>query len=259
MIPFFRKIRKKMADDNRPRKYMRYAVGEIALVVIGILIALQINTWNENRKASNEELKILKALESDFKVSKKRLEKTLEIQSKVMDCSQVLLNIHESKNQSQYQYFDTHLDSLDELISFGTSWYRAEPITGAYNSLTNSGKIDLIKNEELRHLLAQFIADFESGFEDQESAMLLLDKLNDGTNHFIFKIAKNKYRKRLNYNLRKIDSIKIAESFFTNDSYFGNLYLKSLLEYNRLIRQKQLLEQSTSILEIINDELENKQ
>ena len=50
MIPFYRKIRKKMADDNRPLKYMRYAIGEIILVVIGILIALQINNWNENRK-----------------------------------------------------------------------------------------------------------------------------------------------------------------------------------------------------------------
>jgi hypothetical protein len=46
MIPFFRKIRKKMADDNKPMKYARYAIGEIALVVIGILIALQINNWN---------------------------------------------------------------------------------------------------------------------------------------------------------------------------------------------------------------------
>jgi hypothetical protein len=50
MINFFRKTRKKMADDNKPMKYMRYAVGEIALVVIGILIALQINNWNEGRK-----------------------------------------------------------------------------------------------------------------------------------------------------------------------------------------------------------------
>lgn len=50
MIPFFRKIRKNMADDNRPLKYARYALGEIVLVVIGILIALQINTWNEQRK-----------------------------------------------------------------------------------------------------------------------------------------------------------------------------------------------------------------
>ena len=46
MIPFFRKIRKKMADDNKPLKYLRYAIGEIVLVVIGILIALQINNWN---------------------------------------------------------------------------------------------------------------------------------------------------------------------------------------------------------------------
>ena len=49
MINYFRKIRKKMADDNKPLKYMRYAIGEILLVVIGILIALQINTANQNR------------------------------------------------------------------------------------------------------------------------------------------------------------------------------------------------------------------
>jgi hypothetical protein len=50
MIPFFRKIRKTLADDNKPIKYLRYAIGEIVLVVIGILIALQINNANENRK-----------------------------------------------------------------------------------------------------------------------------------------------------------------------------------------------------------------
>lgn len=48
MIKFFRKIRKKLSDDNKPLKYMRYAIGEIVLVVIGILIALQINNWNDN-------------------------------------------------------------------------------------------------------------------------------------------------------------------------------------------------------------------
>ncbi len=49
MINLFRNIRRKLADDNKPLKYMRYAIGEIVLVVIGILIALQINTWNEDR------------------------------------------------------------------------------------------------------------------------------------------------------------------------------------------------------------------
>src|SRR5210317_1084566 len=66
MIPFFRKIRKKMALNNEPSKpawpagrYLRYAVGEIVLVVIGILIALQINNWNENRKERILEKQIL--------------------------------------------------------------------------------------------------------------------------------------------------------------------------------------------------------
>ena len=55
-----------MADDNRPLKYMRYAIGEILLVVIGILIALQINNWNENQKLKVIEKETLKALENDI-------------------------------------------------------------------------------------------------------------------------------------------------------------------------------------------------
>ncbi len=66
MINFFRRIRKKMADDNKPIKYMRYAIGEIILVVIGILIALQINNWNEDRKELNEEQKIVFSLNEKF-------------------------------------------------------------------------------------------------------------------------------------------------------------------------------------------------
>ncbi len=58
MIPFFRRIRKNLADKNQFLKYAKYAIGEIVLVVIGILIALQINTWNEHRKE--------RALEQDY-------------------------------------------------------------------------------------------------------------------------------------------------------------------------------------------------
>lgn len=54
MINFFRRTRKQLADHNKPMKYARYAIGEIVLVVIGILIALQINNWNEERIAHNE-------------------------------------------------------------------------------------------------------------------------------------------------------------------------------------------------------------
>lgn len=53
MIKFFRRIRQKLLMENRASKYLLYAIGEIVLVVIGILIALQINNWNENRKLQN--------------------------------------------------------------------------------------------------------------------------------------------------------------------------------------------------------------
>ena len=62
MLTFFRKIRKALLDSGSTRKYLLYAVGEIALVVIGILIALQINNWNEDRKAKKLELSLLTEL-----------------------------------------------------------------------------------------------------------------------------------------------------------------------------------------------------
>ncbi len=78
MIPFFRKIRKKIADDNKPMKYMRYAVGEILLVVIGILIALQINNWNEDRK-------IEKKIKSFFTEIQIDLEKDILRANEILD------------------------------------------------------------------------------------------------------------------------------------------------------------------------------
>ena len=50
MIKFFRHIRQNLIMENKTSKYLKYAIGEIILVVIGILIALQVNNWNENRK-----------------------------------------------------------------------------------------------------------------------------------------------------------------------------------------------------------------
>ncbi len=66
MIGFFRKIRKKLADDNKPLKYARYAIGEIVLVIIGILIALQINNWNEIEKSKSESKRLLIVLKLDL-------------------------------------------------------------------------------------------------------------------------------------------------------------------------------------------------
>ena len=67
MIKFFRKIRQNLLSEGKTGKYLKYAIGEIVLVVIGILIALQINNWNENRKAKNAEAKLISELLEDVK------------------------------------------------------------------------------------------------------------------------------------------------------------------------------------------------
>jgi hypothetical protein len=72
MIKFFRKIRQNLIMENKTSKYLKYAIGEIVLVVIGILIALSINNWNENRKEKTLETKVLiellKSLENNCNV-----------------------------------------------------------------------------------------------------------------------------------------------------------------------------------------------
>ena len=66
MIKFFRKIRYDLIVTNKTAKYFKYAIGEIVLVVIGILIALSINNWNEDRKSRKQEVKYLKNLQTDI-------------------------------------------------------------------------------------------------------------------------------------------------------------------------------------------------
>jgi Family of unknown function (DUF6090) len=256
MIKFFRKTRQQMINENKTSKYLKYAIGEIVLVVIGILIALSINNWNETRKATNEETKILIALQADFKTSKTRIEKTIVRQQRVLDYSKILINIHERKDDKEFEYFDTHLDSLNNLIAYGTTWYRTEPVTGAYNALISAGKVDLIKNEKLRHLLAQFFADLESGFEDQETAMDLLSAINKQLGEVFLKISSNKVRDRFQFEKRKYDTLQISKKIFKNNSFFGNLFKKHMVEYNRLRRQQRMLEQTNAILEIIDQKLE---
>lgn len=69
MLRLFRNIRKRLAADNNLPKYTRYAIGEILLVTVGILIALQVNNWNEQRKQRNKELHYLANLKNDLKLN----------------------------------------------------------------------------------------------------------------------------------------------------------------------------------------------
>jgi len=77
MIKFFRKIRHKFLSEGKTGTYFKYAIGEIVLVVIGILIALQINNWNENRKIEQSGKEYIKEIYKDLKIEISNIDEIL--------------------------------------------------------------------------------------------------------------------------------------------------------------------------------------
>ncbi|MEN8124756.1 MAG: DUF6090 family protein [Bacteroidota bacterium] len=156
MINFFRKIRKKLADDNQFLKYSRYAIGEIVLVVIGILIALQINNWNQENKNHQKELFYLRDLNNGLKNSKVELNRIIEKTKKSWLSSDSLIFISRSYNASiSYQ-------TLDSLIRLSINYAIFTPDEGIINEIINSGNLNIIKNETIR----SFIASWDSHLEN---------------------------------------------------------------------------------------------
>ena len=141
MIKFFRHIRQNLIMENKTSKYLKYAIGEIVLVVIGILIALQINNWNEDRKMQLQEIKLL----SDLLLE---LEKTLEdfqIGIKFIDTTIKDINKVEYYLKNNLPY-STELDNSFGRIPHN---YAGSFNSAAYNSLKTIG-IGIIQNEKLR-------------------------------------------------------------------------------------------------------------
>ena len=78
MVKLFRTIRQKLLQSGKLKSYAAYALGEIFLVMIGILLALQINNWNEERKDRIKENKVLASLLEDFRYSQSKIKKALD-------------------------------------------------------------------------------------------------------------------------------------------------------------------------------------
>ena len=93
MIKFFRKIRQNLIMENKTSKYFKYAIGEIILVVIGILIALQINTWNQNRIDKNVEDEVIAHLHRDFIENKKTLDEFVVANQEEMNALTTLMSV----------------------------------------------------------------------------------------------------------------------------------------------------------------------
>jgi len=149
MIKFFRKIRYDLMGKNKTGKYFKYAIGEIILVVIGILIALSINNWNEERKIESIEKTILIDLKAEIISNIDALEETIEEHEKAFNASQELARLINSPSERE-RLADKTINNL--FITAQNNW-TYNPNTGILNSIISSGQINYIRNNKLKYLL----------------------------------------------------------------------------------------------------------
>ena len=148
--------------ENNTGKYIKYAIGEIALVVIGILIALSINNWNTNRLNKIQETSILYQIQEEYFGKLEELNQKVAIRNLMIESSyKILQNI----NQENYSL---PIDSLNIYLgqSILTPTYDAS--NAVTEELLNSGKLYLIKNTSLRKLISEWSGQLEKLIEEEQ-------------------------------------------------------------------------------------------
>jgi hypothetical protein len=168
MLRFFHQIRQRLLTDNKFSKYLLYAIGEILLVVIGILIALEVNNWNEDKNRRKEEIKYLTALRTDFETAETSFRMVMSGVQEQLEHNEQLLTILSGPAGSIPN------DSITGMLrkSFiDFPFFGAHQVT-AYDDLVNSGKLAILRSEQLRRALSEFDAGrvMVKGFADQAAA-----------------------------------------------------------------------------------------
>ncbi|MEJ2584735.1 MAG: DUF6090 family protein [Robiginitalea sp.] len=161
MIRFLRQIRQRFIAGNHFSKYLLYATGEILLVVIGILIALQVDTWNNLRNQKQKEQLILNELHQEFLGNKRQLDTVVYYHKRSLKSAEYLMA------QLPVDLKTTHLDSLAYHLYYMGWIYTYNPSMGITNSLLSNATYEIISNDELRQLLISW-NDVLSDYQEEE-------------------------------------------------------------------------------------------
>jgi len=178
MINFFRKIRKRLLADNRFRRYLFYAIGEIILVVIGILLALQINTGNDKRKKQNQVKSYAQKLILDLK------QDILEVKLIKWQAKAAYLRLDSLTNYTKHLSIDEY-KNLDLYVLTNNARYKPYSWNRAsYEELKSTGILNYFNNDSLVNLLVKYEAltkhldiDYEEDIELIKDANRLKNKV----------------------------------------------------------------------------------
>jgi hypothetical protein len=232
------------------KEWYRYLL-ETFVVIASILVALSLENWNEQRKDRQEEIFILKSLQSEFIESSRRLDSILNYERVAISNCRELLLAHENGKTINF-------DLLTSLIYDGAlAWHRFEPVTGAYDAIIGSGKLGLIRNNILRNKIAEYYADIEPGFADQDVSMDLIILLHQELGKDLLPLrGNNLFRQELTGIDPFSGSVQVnVESVMGNDKFFGLLYSKTVFEGYRLYYYMSWVSIIDEIKSIIDDEI----
>tara|TARA_R110002124_G_scaffold149259_1_gene315311 strand:+ start:1662 stop:2432 length:771 start_codon:yes stop_codon:yes gene_type:complete len=157
MLRFFRQIRKTLIKQENMRKYFWYAIGEILLVMIGILLALQINNWNETQKELNTEIRYLDRLITEVSNDVENISRA--ITSNEARKERALFLINASNDKSLIVENPTYF-----IESIEYSGYTFAPVTSnqTFEEIKSSGNLSLIRNEEVRNAISVYYTNAEN-------------------------------------------------------------------------------------------------
>lgn len=220
MIKFFRNIRQKLLNEGKTFNYFKYAIGEIVLVVIGILIALSINTWNENRKKKNEAQFQLSKLKDNLTSDKEQIKNEIAIDSVYINNLIFCVNVLSNEVKATEEEFMGRFQDMFNTNSFN-------PVRGAFDGLISSGKIELISNQELLDaLFTYYNSDYHKSWD---SAM------TDYTRNIIapyllnFDHVPNVSVEMEGMGFTQFDILKFSVPSKTIDDYKNNLFILNAL------------------------------
>lgn len=159
MLKLLRRVRQKFVDEGNLKRYLFYAIGEIFLVMIGILLALQVSNWNQQKIDDQKELKALTDLNKEFKLNFKRIRTKQNSRLSIVPTLDKYIQLI-ATGKADYQAFkDLHSSQM----LFGMT----NPSNGVIDALISSGEIALISNDLLKYLLADWKNQLENLYENE--------------------------------------------------------------------------------------------
>jgi len=242
MIKFFRHIRKDLMEKNKTGKYFKYAIGEIILVVIGILIALSINNWNEGQKSIKKGHEILVDVKENVVFNTMQFQKDIELNKNVINSLDILIN-----NITVTKIYN---DSLDRHFRYATWWATSRWKSSGYEALIFNGG-DIIKSKILRNAIIDL-------YEISYPEIVENTRLNEGNwSSFFPSFLELIYREPSDFS--SVNQHK-AKPFNYQEIIESRLY-KSYLSFSRSQRfidiqmREYAIEKNTELIELIDEEL----